>query len=341
MYSLQTQTASTGPSGAITTKTTELRRITQKATLTTQRFDSPAKLQFSTIERSGILLPEGSSVTLQIDGWKAFKGYVFTSERNENGEVSYTAYDQTRYLKAKTSKTWEAVELGRIIFELAGDFGLACGNLAATGYAFPTLIKENENALDIIFDCLEKTIVETGKIFNFYDDAGLLTLREAREMYLPTLIGDGSMLTGYKYKRDIDKQTYNRVKLVKPNKESGRTDVYEVEDTETQAKWGLLQYYDKVDESMNEAQITERANQLLKYYNRVLQSFSQDALGVPGLRAGMIIPVEVSAVKSLASTRLLICEKVTHTLEGESHTMKVEVRDFSNLGENMLFTTPS
>lgn len=340
MYSLQTQSTSPTPTGGTQTEIRELSEITTKITLTTQRFDTPGKLQFSTIEESGVLLKEGSSVTLQVDGWNAFKGYVFTSERTETGEVSYTAYDQLRYLKAKTSKTWEAAELSQIITELAADFGLTCGTLAATGYAFPSLIKENENALDIIFDALTKTIVETGKIFNFYDNAGALTLTEAKDMYLPTLIGDGSLLTGYKYKRDIDKDTYNRVKLVRPNKESGLTDVYEVEDTETIAKWGLLQYYDKVDENMNEAQIMERAQQYLQYYNRVTQSFSQDALGVPGLRAGMIIPVRVQDVESLSAQRLLICEKVTHTLEADAHTMKIEVRDFSNLFENSLFTAP-
>lgn len=340
MFSLQTQKTGATPTGGTQTVITELSEITTKVTLITQRFDSPAKLTFSTIEESGILLPEGSSVTLQVDGWRAFKGYVFTAERDENGEVSYTAYDQLRYLKFKTSKTWEAAELSQIITDLAADFGLTVGTLAPTGYAFPSLIKENENALDIIFDALEKTIVETGKIYNFYDDAGALTLTEAKDMYFPTLIGDESLLTGYKYKRDIDKQTYNRVKLVRPNKESGLTDVYEYEDTETIAKWGLLQYYEKIDDTMNPAQIEERAQQLLLYYNRVLQSFSQDALGVPGLRAGAIIPVRVDAVSSLSNTRMLICEKVTHTFEADDHTMKIEVRDFSNLGENALFSTP-
>ena len=340
MFSLQTQTAGETPTGGTYTQIRELSPIVTKATLTTQRFDSPAKLTFTTIEESGILLPEGSSVSLQIDGWNAFKGYVFTVERDENGEVNYTAYDQLRYLKFKTSKTWEAAELSQIISDLAADFGLTVGTLAATGYAFPSLIKENENALDMIFDALEKTIVETGKIYNFYDNFGALTLTEAKDMYLPTLIGDGSMLTGYKYKRDIDKQTYNRVKLVRPNKESGLTDVYEYEDTETIKKWGLLQYYDKVDENLNEAQIMERAQQYLLYYNRVLQSFTQDAIGVPGIRAGTIIPVRVGAVESLSRTRMLICEKVTHKLEADDHTMQIEVRDFSNMFENALFNTP-
>ena len=45
--------------------------------------------------------------------------------------------------------------------------------------------------------------------------------------------------------------TYNRIKLVRKNEKSGRTDVYIHEDTETIRKWGLLQYYAEVDENLN------------------------------------------------------------------------------------------
>ena len=47
------------------------------------------------------------------------------------------------------------------------------------------------------------------------------------------MVGDGSLVTDYTYKRDIDSDTYNRVKLVRKNEKSGRTDVYVHEDTDT------------------------------------------------------------------------------------------------------------
>ena len=57
-------------------------------------------------------------------------------------------------------------------------------------------------------------------------------------------------------------------------------------------------------------------------------------LGIPGLRAGMIIPVRIGAVDGLAVSRLMIAEKVTHTFEGDEHdhTMSIEVKDFGQLG---------
>ena len=155
-------------------------------------------------------------------------------------------------------------------------------------------------------------------------------------MLSPTLIGDGSLATDFTYKRDIDSDTYNRVKLVRANSETGRADTYIVEDSDTIAKWGLLQYYDQVDENMNAAQIEQMCMQYLQYYNRVVQTLTIDALGLPGLRAGMIIPIRLGSVQSLAVSRLLLAEKVTHSFDGDDHTMSIEVKDFQNLGGDSL-----
>lgn len=305
----------------------------KKAEITTNRMDSPAKMTFEGVEDDGIALPEGSAVTFTDDGITIFKGFVFTAKRDRYGNVSYTAYDQTRYLKAKQSYTFENQSLEQIITQIATDFNLTLGTLEETGYIFPSLIKENETCLDIIFDALSKTIYQTGKIWIFYDDAGALTLREAKNLQIATVIGDGSMMTDYEYKRDIDNQTYNRVKLTRPNADTGRTDVYVYEDTETIAKWGLLQYYDKVDDQLNEAQIDLLCQNYLKYYNKVTQSLTIEAMGIPGIRAGVILPVLINAVESLSFNRILLAEKVTHTYEGSGyHKMKIDVKNFEQLG---------
>ena len=224
------------------------------------------------------------------------------------------------------------MSLEQIIMRIAGDFGLKVGTLDPTGYVFPSLLKENEECIDIIFDALSQTIIQTGKIFIFYDKAGELTLTEVNKMFLTSRIGDGSLTTDYTYKRDIDSDTYNRVKLVRKNEKSGRTDVYVHEDTETIKKWGLLQYYDEVDKSLNEAQIDQMCEAYLQYYNRVLQTLKLETIGLVELRAGMIVPVQLGDIEDLASTRLLLCEKVTHKWSGEDHIMQFEVKSFDQLG---------
>jgi hypothetical protein len=314
------------------TQTLNITDACQSVEITTARFDAASKMTFETIEESGIALEPGSAVSFIDDGTPVFSGFVFTAKRDMGGNVSYTAYDQLYYLKAKASYTFTNMPLEAIIQRISADFSLTVGTLAATGYTFPCLVEEDTSCLDIIFKALSQTIVQTGRIFVFYDDFGKLTLKEVREMLVPQMIGDGSLVTDYSYTQDIANDTYNRVKLVRPNKETGRTDAFVYEDTSTQGKWGLLQYYEKVDENLNDAQIDAMCQAYLKYYNRMVQSVSIDALGVTGLRAGNIIPVRISEVDTLSVNRLLLAERVTHSYQGEAHDMSIEVKNFDQIG---------
>lgn len=331
-FVLQVQIERTAPEGENQTVIMDYSEAAKETELTTNRMDSAGKLSFAVLEKNGISIPEGSAVELWVDGVKMFRGYILTAEQTQDGEVTYTAYDQLRYLKANASYTFENVTLGQIIQQIAADFQLTCGVLENTGYAFPCFFREDESCLDMLFDALTETIYMTGRIYNFFDNAGELTLVEAKNMYSSVLIGDKSLVTEYTYKRDIDSDTYNRVKLVRPNKETGRADTYIHEDSDNIKKWGLLQYYAKVDENMNEAQIDEMCKMYLQYYNRVLQTLDIKTLGIPGLRAGMIIPVKIGAVAAVSATRLLLTEKVSHKFEGDCHTMNLEVKDFHQLG---------
>ena len=308
-------------------------QVMESVDIETKRFDAPGKMTIKGYEHDGLALPEGTAVTFKDNGTPVFCGYIFTAQRDRYGHVNYTAYDQIRYLKANASYSWENVTLEQIILEIAADFSLKVGNLAATGYTFPSLVKENESCMDIIFDALSTVIYQTGKIFCFYDEAGTLVLREVKDLITTGVIGDDSMMTDYDYKRDIDSETYNRIKLVRPNQDTGRTDVYIHEDTDSIKKWGLLQYYDKVDKNQNEAQIDQLCQAYLKYYNRVLQTLTIESMGITGIRAGMVIPVLIRDIEDLSFNRVLLVEKCTHTYEGSNyHTMSLEVKSFEQLG---------
>ena len=73
--------------------------------------------------------------------------------------------------------------------------------------------------------------MNTGKVFVLFDDGNGLSLREAANMKTNVVLGDRSLVTDYKYETDIDKQTYNSIKLVRENEETGMADVVEAKDT--------------------------------------------------------------------------------------------------------------
>lgn len=334
--SLRIQTTGEAPGGMTQVMTADYINAVQEVEISTNRMDAPGKLVFTGLQSGIAEALEGSMVEFTADGIKMFKGYVFATEQKRHGEITWTAYDQLRYLKAHASYVFENMSLSQIIQRIASDFGLETGSLADTGYQFPCLIKEDESCLDIIFEALYETIIQTGKIYLFYDNAGVLTLVEAKDLFVQSLLGDGSLVIDYTYRRDIDSDTYNRIKLVKKNEQTGRSDVYLHEDTETIKKWGVLQYYSQVDENLNAAQIDEMCRLYLQYYNRVLQTITLEALGFPAVRAGSIIPVRIRNIKELSSTRLLLAEKVTHSFKGGGHTMSIEVKSFDQLGGEII-----
>lgn len=301
--------------------------VTQKVTYTTNRNGSAGKLTFTYLQEKPINLTEGAKVQFYADGKEVFTGFVFIIERDRWGAVSVTAYDQLRYLKAKASYSLIGKRLGEIIQQIATDMQLQVGILEDTGYVIPTLTKENTECLDIIDYGLQVTQNNTGKIFVFYDDFGKLSLKEAKNMTSDILIGNGSIITDYSYKSDIDSDTYNQVKLVRPNKETGQGDTYVFNDQSTIKKWGLLQKYKKVDENLNEAQINQQGNIMMAYYDRVLKTISIDGVGgVPGLKAGAMVTFKIKEIPELANGYRLVLDKVQHAFSDGEHTMNIEAK---------------
>ncbi|MBS6644551.1 MAG: hypothetical protein KH366_13310 [Clostridiaceae bacterium] len=301
--------------------------ITESVSYTTNRNGSAGKLEFSYIWEAPVNMTEGAKVEFYADGREIFLGYVFTIEQERGGRISVTAYDQLRYLKANESYSFIGKKLGEIIQQIAADMQLQTGLLEDTGYAIPVLTKEDTECLDIIEYGLQLTQYNTGKTFVFFDDFGKLSLREAKNMMLDVLIGNGSLLTDYTFKYDIDSDTYNQVKLVKPNKETGQGDTYIFQDSTTIKKWGLLQKYEKVDENLNEAQISEQGNIMMAYYNRVLKTISVDGIGgVVGLRAGVMTMFKIDDVPELKNGYFLLLDKVKHKFKNDDHTMSIEAK---------------
>lgn len=309
-----------------TGKSWDIAPQTQKVTYTTNRTGSPGTLKF-TVNASGISFVEGDAVRFSVDGEVVFLGWVFTKSRDRYAVIEVTCYDQLRYLKASASYCFVGRTAGDIIREIAQDFQLTVGALDDTGYAIPTLVKEDKSCLDIISAAIQDTLLATGKLYTFFDDAGALSLREAGAMVARGVVGEGSLLLDYTYKTDIDEHTYNSIKLVRPNEATGRGDVFQVVDSGNIARWGLLQLYQTVDEAINNAQTAAKAKSMLSYYNRRWRTLKVSALGLNGVQAGQMLMMDVPNLGDINLFGPVLLEKVTHTYEHDTHTMDFEVRE--------------
>lgn len=287
---------------------------------------APSSLTFTIIKTALASYNEGDQVRFSINGEVQFAGYVFSKSKNRYGQIFTTCYDQIRYLKAKDSYAFVGKTVGEIIQQIASDFQLKVGTLADTGYAIPVLVQENKECLDIINYAIQQTVINTGKLWRFYDDAGNLTLKEVKDMINQTVIGTKSLVTEYDYNTTIDEDVYNQIKLVRPNEDTGTTDVYIFKDSTTISVWGLLQLYEQVDENLNPAQIIEQGQTMLLYYNRVLRTLDVEMLGIIGLRAGNLLLAIIPDLGDIALNQFVLVTSVTHRYDNKKHDMSVSLR---------------
>lgn len=299
----------------------EVSNCVQEVTYTTNRTGSPGQLDFTLNKAGDISFIEGDAVRFSVDGQLIFYGWVFTKTKDMWGIINVTCYDRIRYLKANGSYAFYGQTVGDIIKQIAADYQLDVGEIANTGYKIPSLIEEDQACIDIIEAALQQTLLNTGKIYVMYDNGDGLSLKAPEDMKSNTVIGNQSLLTDYTYKTDIDQQTYNSVKLARPNESTGKADVFIAQDSTNIGKWGLLQLYQTVDGDANDAQLKSQAQATLKYYNQRMRTLSVSSLGVLGLRAGMMVYMDVPLLGDINLHQYALLEKVTHTFKNNIHTM--------------------
>ena len=192
----------------------------------TQRTGNPGKLTFTYLRTPQSKIEEGDVVRFSADGELQFYGWVFSRGQDRWGPVDVVCYDRLRYLKANNSYTFYAQSAADIIKQICEDLQVDVGTLDDTGYKLPSLVMQDKSCIDIINTAIQKTLLNTGTVFVFYDSGDGVALRSAADMKSDYIIGEKSLMTNYSYNTSIDSQTYNSIKLVRPNKETGKSDVF-------------------------------------------------------------------------------------------------------------------
>lgn len=286
--------------------------------VTWERKNTPGKLEFTTLADSKRKMYHGDAVSLKVNGTPFFYGFIFDLKPSQDGEISVTVYDQLRYLKNKDSYFYKKKTVTKLIRTIAKDYGLKTGTLVDTKYLV-TRIDTDKTLFDIINNCIEETSFVTDKIYTLYDNYGKLMLRTPWKV---NVLIDKDTGQSYNYSSSIDSNTYNQIKLAYENESKGTLDVYISKSSKSINKWGLLQYYEKIEDP----RIAKlKGKVLLQMYNKVSRTLSiSKAFGSLKVRAGCLLPVMLSLYDIKVSSYMLV-DKVTHTFENGSHTMDLEL----------------
>ncbi|CVK19202.1 XkdQ/YqbQ family protein [Sporomusa sphaeroides] len=304
--------------------------IEEGITWETERKCAPGKLTFSVLNDSTLDFTEGNHVRMAVDGKNVFYGFVFTKRRDKDGIIKVTAYDQLRYLKNKHTMAYIGLTASQLIKMLASQFQMRVGEIEDTEYVIPQMIEDGQTLFDIIYDALDLTLDNKKKRYVLYDDFGKLTLKNIENMKLDLLI-DATSAEDFDYTSSIDQNTYNRVKLVYDNKDTGKREVFvspqdpeEFTASENIKKWGVLQYCEKIDENAINPQA--KADALLGLYNKKTRSLSiSNAFGDIRVRAGSHIAVQLD-LGDIRVNNYMLVERAKHVFTNNQHIMNLSLR---------------
>lgn len=350
--------------------------------LRTERTCTPATLTGEIPDVKDHVPRMGATVRLKVDGILVFYGRVFNTTINRWGVLTFTAYDQIRYLKNSFSNFYPATySPTEIITDISQHLGLKVGKLASIPSIGQSLTIDNECAFDVISRLVDTATVLTQRIIVFYDDCGELRLSYADEMisdllkeqrafegtigydaeigyegenldefvwlneygdlqeytdvdwtlaYLNDIVvGDNSLAVDYELTTDIDEDTYNQIFLYRESSGAGSRVFATAQDETNVAKWGVLRLTESVDEQMNEEQMQDKADKLLEMKNRPFKTMRISALGVVGLRAGMMVTIHFPSLDDEVSKKQrVVIDSIEHRFEDGVHTMDLEVRTF-------------
>ena len=302
--------------------------LTDKVTWKTERKGAPGRLEFSAVSDSRIdLATEGDAVqfTERADSGKIsniFKGYIFKIQKDKNGITKFTCFDQLRYLKNKDTYVYTGKRADEVVRMICDDFGLKRTTLENTVYKIPSRIENNTSLFDIVGNALDLTLENRKVMYVLYDDFGLLRLISINGLMTNVLI-DASGAEDFSYVSTIDKETYNKIKLVYDNSDTGQREIYTAASTTTALSWGILQYYDTLQKNENGR---EKAKKLLELYNTKSKSLSiKNAFGDNSVRAGSMVFVRLDLGDTKVDSLMLV-EKCSHEWAENQHFMTLELR---------------
>ena len=301
--------------------------------LVTKITDDPGKATFSIITPDKPLnFNEGAGVEIKLDGHGMFKGYVFKKKINQDKyKIEVTAYDQLRYLKNKDSMVFRGKTSNQIFAQICDEFVLKYKVRDASSYVCASKSNDNCTLYEMIQNALDDTLINTGKWFIIRDNFGILEHVNVHSLQPRILIGDGSGLLEFDYETSIDDETYNQIKLYRDDQKSGKRKVWVVNDTKNGGKnllnWGVLQLYDKVDDNLTEAQVKQKAYNLLDLYNHPTRTLKLTSIGHYKVTAGSVLRVNIKDMGNMnIDNEVVLVTSCTHKIEDSVHTMELEVQ---------------
>ena len=313
----------------------DISKAFENAVWTTHRHASqPGTLEVTIKEGiypADMIIHEGSFITFGINGTNYFYGRVQSVELISNGEEGsawcINAYNSFKLLNTVENSKREHGATASDFFQYLMDkysyIGLRGAVLEPSSIPLERNYYIGESLFNMIDDSLRLTHSKTHtEHFMIRDNLGIIEFRELSRLRTAYILGDDSFVNSYTYTANINTDTYNVIKGVRMNNETGFIDVWQVHDSLTRDRFGHKQKTIDIMDNVDNMQIDAFISLVLEAKNRPVRSARLTAIGINGLQAGDGIQVRINK-KSI--DHFMPINTITHVYSPTEHVMDMEL----------------
>ena len=299
--------------------------------------DNAGTMEISCVRDREVDLVNGDILSLKVDGVPMFYGWIFKKDLSAYDSVKYKAYDIKKYLAYKDADITGNETINEFFERICKMAGIPYKVVHTSSYKIPTKIHDGETYNTMLQYAIDQTFAGTGLRFCVRANGPTLELVECGQQQLNILIGDRSLLTDYQYSTDIE-NTYNAFKLERELGSEEQKKLNEAQkvlkrkefvkhDPENIKKWGILQYFEKMDSKWTDVQLNQRLEILNSTYNRETKELKLECLGNTECIAGNMVPVLISDLEEekVAQNQYSLITSASHTITHNDHTMSLDV----------------
>lgn len=286
----------------------------------------------------------GDVVEFQWDEKKIFYGYIFKTSFKNDKKFSITAYDKLRYLKNQDSLVWPISTISQRFDTVCKMAEISHKVVNGSDYKLPAEVADSKTYFDMLKSSIDKTQKATNQMYYVFANYDVVELRKAPYNSLNIIVGDQSLLTGFSFEKSID-EAANSVRIVKKNQAESQQTSSTSTDEESSGDdpnktsfnytdssninvrdWGKLQIVENAKDKANDAQMKQRADELLKEKNRETYTLSLTCLGDTSLIAGNAVNIQISDLSKagfwINNTAIM---KATHNFSSD-YTCDLEMK---------------
>ena len=269
-------------------------------------------------DRSGIDVEEGYRCLIMANGKEIFQGIAMSSNQQDTKIMSFKAYDNGIYLaNNRDTFCYTNMTASEIFVDVCTRFGLEIGEVTATNYVIPELIKKRSTGWDVICDAMSQDFKATGVRHYVSSFRGKINMTTRRENIMKWVLEVGTNITSYNYTKSIE-DVRTRIRLLSDE----GTVLAENHCPDLEAKIGIMQDVQVLDETLNTPQLEELCMTILGQISTPARSLSLDALGLTDVYSGIGV---VIVIPHLGISQLFYVDEDTHTFEGNKHTMHLSL----------------